>query len=166
MEKRHAESLQQKRSFFVRMVWSLILLYILKSGFSSSWSPKVSDPKLYNPKIVKLERRHRLLSMDTSEPARRSKLRIPRSRIKNMMKNLLWWISPHTLQGALNLIWFTTQLLKLRKFTFRKACKEQDWCYLAFLFIVLKNIQIFSDTDTHVTQFIIVFSLFALIRHM
>ena len=25
---------------------------------------------MYNPKIVKLERRHRLLSMDTSEPAR------------------------------------------------------------------------------------------------
>merc|ERR1712080_479767 len=50
MEKRHAESLQQKRSFFVRMV---------------------SDPKLYNPKIVKLERRHRLLSMDTSDTSPR-----------------------------------------------------------------------------------------------
>ena len=40
----------------------------------------MSDPKLYNPKIVKLERRHRLLSMDTSEPARWS---IENTEIKN-----------------------------------------------------------------------------------
>ena len=34
MEKKHSEALKHKRSFFVRMV---------------------SDPKLYNPKIVKVE---------------------------------------------------------------------------------------------------------------
>jgi archaellum component FlaD/FlaE len=49
MEKKAAESLQHKRSFFVRMV---------------------SDPKLYNPKIVKMDGRHRMLSMEPSDPAR------------------------------------------------------------------------------------------------
>ena len=43
MEKKSMESLQHKRSFFVRMV---------------------SDPKLYNPKIVKNEQRQRMLSMN------------------------------------------------------------------------------------------------------
>ena len=49
MEKKAAESLQHKRSFFVRMV---------------------SDPKLYNPKIVKMGARHRMLSIEPSDPAR------------------------------------------------------------------------------------------------
>ena len=42
MEKKSSETLQHKRSFFVRMV---------------------SDPKLYNPKIVKMDRRHKLQNM-------------------------------------------------------------------------------------------------------
>ena len=42
MEKKSSETLEHKRSFFVRMV---------------------SDPKLYNPKIVKMDRRQKLLNM-------------------------------------------------------------------------------------------------------
>ena len=42
MEKKSSETLEHKRSFFVRMV---------------------SDPKLYNPKIVKMGRRQKLLNM-------------------------------------------------------------------------------------------------------
>jgi len=42
MEKKHSEALKHKRSFFVRMV---------------------SDPKLYNPKIVKMDRRQKLFNM-------------------------------------------------------------------------------------------------------
>ena len=46
MEKKSMESIQHKRSFFVRMV---------------------SDPKLYNPKIVKNEQRQRMLSMNDDD---------------------------------------------------------------------------------------------------
>ena len=42
MEKKSSETLEYKRSFFVRMV---------------------SDPKLYNPKIVKMDRRQKLHNM-------------------------------------------------------------------------------------------------------
>ena len=42
MEKKSSETLKHKRSFFVRMV---------------------SDPKLYNPKIVKMDQRQKLLNM-------------------------------------------------------------------------------------------------------
>ena len=47
IEKKNLQSLQTKRSFFVRMV---------------------SDPKLYNPKIVKMDRRQTLLNLTTSDP--------------------------------------------------------------------------------------------------
>ena len=69
MEKKHSEALKHKRSFFVRMV---------------------SDPKLYNPKIVKVECNF-LICLSINK---KTKFNFPSRWIED--RNYLTWGSPLT----------------------------------------------------------------------